>query len=62
VQAVLLPAQKRITPLEVKHSIFELAFARRLCQDESGEKDVETVDQNFVLHVERDCPRPFPQK
>jgi hypothetical protein len=56
------PAQARIIPLEVKHSIFELALARWLWQDESGEKDFETVDQNFVLHVERDCPRPFPQK
>jgi hypothetical protein len=48
--------------LEVHDLNFELAFTEWLRQDESGEKGFELMDLDFVFHVERECPRSFPQK
>ena len=48
--------------LEVNDLNFELAFPERVGQDESGEKGFEILDLEFVFHVERECPRSFPQK
>jgi hypothetical protein len=43
-----------IERLEVNDLNFELAFLERLRQDGSGEKGFESLDQNFVFHVERE--------
>jgi hypothetical protein len=51
-----------IERLEVTDLIFEFVFPERLRQDGSGEKGFESLDQNFVFHVERESPRSFPQK
>jgi hypothetical protein len=48
--------------MEANDPIFELAFPEQVRHDESGGKGFETLDQNFVFHVERECPRSFPQK
>jgi hypothetical protein len=42
--------------------IFEFVFPAFLRQDGSGEKGFEVLNQNFFFHVERECPRSFPQK
>ena len=51
-----------ISQMEVNDLNFELVFPEQLKQDGSGEIGFEALDQNFVFHVERECPRPFPQK
>jgi hypothetical protein len=59
------PPEECITRLEVNDLNFELAFTEWLRQDESGEKGfeaLEALDVDFVFHVERECPRSFPQK
>jgi hypothetical protein len=43
-----------IERLEVDDLNFELVFLERLRQDGSGEKGFESLDQNFVFHVERE--------
>jgi len=57
----LLP-ELRIKRLEVHDLNFEFVFPLRIRHDGSGEKDFETLHRNFVFHVERECPRSFPQK
>jgi len=51
-----------IKRLEVNHLNFELALPDCLRQDGSGEKGFETLDLEFIFHVERERPRSFPQK
>jgi hypothetical protein len=48
--------------MEVNDLNFELVFLEHLRQDGSGEIGFEALDQNFVFHVERECPQSFPQK
>jgi hypothetical protein len=48
--------------LEVHDLNFEFVFPEHLTQDGSGEKGLEILKQNLVFHVERECPRSFPQK
>jgi hypothetical protein len=57
-----LALELRIKRLEVYDLNFELVFPECIGQDESGEIGFETLDQNFVFHVERESPRPSPQK
>jgi hypothetical protein len=57
-----LTSELQIKCLEVNDLNFELAFPERVGQDESGEKGFEILDLEFVFHVERECPRSFPQK
>jgi hypothetical protein len=42
--------------MEANDSIFEFVFRERIRQDGSGEKGFETLIQDFVFHVERECP------
>ena len=58
----ILPSEPGIKCLEVTDLNFGLAFIEWLMQDESGEKGFEASDPDFVFHVERECPRSFPQK
>ena len=58
----LIRTELRITRLKVTDLKFELAIFRRLRQDGSGEKGIETIGQDFVFHVERERPRSFPLK
>jgi hypothetical protein len=40
--------------LEENDSIFEFVFPFRLREDGSGEKGFESLNQNFIFHVERE--------
>jgi hypothetical protein len=42
--------------LEENHSIFEFVFPFHLREDGSGEKGFESLNQNFIFHVEREHP------
>jgi hypothetical protein len=42
--------------LEENYSIFEFVFPFHLREDGSGEKGFESLDQNFIFHVEREHP------
>ena len=56
-----ITAISRISRLEVIDLNFELAFPIYLRHDGSGEKGFDTLVLGLAFHVERECPRYFPQ-
>jgi hypothetical protein len=55
-------SQSPIKRLEVNDLKIEFVFPVSKRQDGSGEKGFATLDLDFFFHVERECPRSFPQK